>query len=76
MAHIDLARVIMTKKDNSKMAFLTIQDKSGVAEAVIFPEAFKKIGSLVKEGAIVAIKCSVAERGDKITIMIEDMKVL
>jgi len=76
VAHIDIARVIMTKKDNSKMAFLTIQDKSGVSEAVIFPEAFKKIGSLVKEGIVAAMKCSVAERGDKVTIMIEDIKVL
>lgn len=76
VAHIDQARVIMTKKDNSKMAFLTIQDKSGRAEAVIFPEAFKKIGSLVKEGAVAAMKCSIAQRGDKPTIMIEDLKVL
>lgn len=76
VVHIDIARVIMTKKDNSKMAFLTIQDKSAVAEAVIFPEAFKKIGSLVKEGIVAAMKCSVAERGDKVTIMIDDIKVL
>ncbi len=76
VAHIDAAKVIMTKKDNSKMAFLTIQDKSGVSEAVIFPEAFKKIGSLVKEGIVAAMKCSVAERGDKVTIMIEDIRVL
>ncbi len=76
VAHIDLCKVIMTKKDNSKMAFLTIQDKSATAEAVIFPEAFKKIGSLVKEGIVAAMKCSVAERGDKVTIMIEDIKVL
>jgi DNA polymerase-3 subunit alpha len=76
VAHIDLARIIMTKKDNSKMAFLTIQDKSGKAEAVVFPEAYKKIGSLIKEGAVAAMKCSVADRGDRVTIMIEDLKIL
>jgi DNA polymerase-3 subunit alpha len=76
VAHIDLARVIMTKVGNKRMAFLTIQDKSGIAEAVVFPEAFTKIGQLVKEGIVVAMKCSVAERGDKVTIMIEDIRVL
>jgi DNA polymerase-3 subunit alpha len=76
VAHIDTAKIIMTKVGNHKMAFMTIQDKSGIAEAVIFPEAFKKIGSLVKEGIVAAMKCSVAERGDKITIMIDDIKVL
>jgi len=76
VAHIDAVKIIMTKKDNSRMAFLTIQDKSAVSEAVIFPEAFKKIGPLVKEGIVAAMKCSVAERGDKITIMIDEIKVL
>jgi DNA polymerase-3 subunit alpha len=76
VVHVDQCRVIMTKKDNSKMAFLTIQDKSGTAEAVIFPEAFKKIGTLVKEGIVAAMKCSIAMRGEKPTIMIDDMKVL
>lgn len=76
VAHIDAAKIIMTKTNNQRMAFLTIQDKSGVAEAVVFPEAFKTIGPLIKEGIVAAMKCSVAERGDKITIMIEDIKPL
>lgn len=76
VVHIDLLRIIMTKKDNSKMAFLTIQDKSGVAEAVVFPEAYKRVGPLLKEGAVAAMKCSAAERGDKVTIMIDDVKIL
>jgi DNA polymerase-3 subunit alpha len=76
VVHIDAVKIIMTKKDNSRMAFLTIQDKSGVSEAVIFPEAFKKIGPLVKEGIVAAMKCSVAERGDKVTIMIDEIRVL
>jgi DNA polymerase-3 subunit alpha len=76
VAHIDLCKIIMTKVGNNKMAFLTIQDKSAISEAVIFPEAFKKIGSLVQEGIVAAMKCSVAQRGDKITIMIDEIKVL
>lgn len=76
VAHIDTVKIIMTKANNHRMAFLTIQDKSATAEAVIFPEAFKKIGTKVKEGVVAAIQCSVAERGDKVTIMIDDIKVL
>jgi DNA polymerase-3 subunit alpha len=76
VAHIDVARVIMTKVGNKRMAFLTIQDKSGIAEAVVFPEAFKTVGPFIKEGIVAAMKCSVAERGDKVTIMIDEIKVL
>jgi DNA polymerase III subunit alpha len=76
VAHIDTAKIIMTKSSNKKMAFLTIQDKTGVSEAVIFPETFTKIGSLVKEGIVVAMECSCSERDGKKSILIDNIKVL
>jgi DNA polymerase-3 subunit alpha len=76
VAHIDTAKIIMTKSSNKKMAFLTIQDKTGAIEAVVFPETFTKIGSLIKEGSVAAFECYASERDGKISIMIENMKVL
>lgn len=76
VAHVDTAKVIFTKNGGKKMAFLTIQDKTGSIEAVIFPEAFIKIGSLVKEGSVVAFECSPSNRDGKISVSIDNMKVL
>jgi DNA polymerase-3 subunit alpha len=76
VAHIDTAKIIMTKSSNKKMAFLKIQDKTGSIEAVVFPETFAKIGYLIKEGTVVALECSLSDRDEKKSILIDDLKVL
>lgn len=76
VAHIDTVKVIMTKSSGKKMAFLTIQDKTGQIEAVVFPETFAKIGSLIIPGVVVAMECSATSRDGKISILIDNIKVL
>ena len=76
VAHIDKAKVIMTKSGNKKMAFLNIQDKTGTIEAVVFPETFAKLGASIKEGTVVALECSPAERDGKKSLLVENLKVL
>lgn len=76
IAHIDIVRIINTKATNARMAFVTLSDKTGIAEAVAFPERFKEIGASLIEGSVVAIQCDVSERQDKVTIMIDNIKVL
>ena len=75
VAHIDTIKTIITKS-NTRMAFVTLHDKSGVAEGVIFPESFKKIGALLKEGIIVAVQCSVGNRDERKSLLIDNIKVL
>lgn len=76
VVHIDSAKIIMTKSGNKKMAFLKVQDKTGSIEAVIFPDTFAKIGSTVKEGIVVAMECSVSDRDEKKSLLVDNIKVL
>jgi DNA polymerase III subunit alpha len=76
VAHIDTIKIIMTKNGNNKMAFMTIQDKTGIMEAVVFPETFKKIGVMLKESTVVALKGTVSDREDKKSILVDDIKIL
>lgn len=76
VAHIDTVKVIMTKSSGKKMAFLTIQDKTGQIEAVVFPETFTKIGSLISPGIVAAMECSSTNRDGKVSILIDNLKVL
>jgi DNA polymerase-3 subunit alpha len=76
VAHIDTVKIIITKESNKKMAFLTIQDKTGTAEAVVFPESFKTMGPLLEEGKVAAMKCSVSDRNDRKSILIDEIKIL
>lgn len=75
VAHLDAVKPLITKS-NSRMAFVVLHDKTGLAEGVVFPEAFKKIGPLLSEGIVAAMKCSVTDRNEKVSILIEDLKVL
>lgn len=75
VAHIDTIKLITTKS-NTRMAFVTLHDKTGSAEGVIFPEAFKEYGSLLTEGSVVVLKCGTSKRDDRISITIDKVKVL
>ncbi len=75
VAHIDTIKIIMTKSSNQKMAFMTLSDKSGTAEALVFPETFKTIGPMLREGIVAAFQCSVSNRDDKKAILVDNLKV-
>jgi DNA polymerase-3 subunit alpha len=75
VAHIDTIKIIMTKS-SSKMAFVSLSDMTGTAEGVVFPENFKRIGQLLKEGSVVAMECSAAKKDDRKSILIDNIKVL
>lgn len=75
VAYIDTIKTIITKS-NTRMAFVVLHDKSGSAEGVVFPESYKKINETLQEGTVAAIQCSVSNRDDKTSILIENIKVL
>jgi DNA polymerase-3 subunit alpha len=75
VAYVASVKVILTKS-GGKMAFLALQDKSGTAEGVVFTENFKKFGDQIIDGTVVVMNCSVADRGDRKSILVDDIKVL
>lgn len=76
VAHIDTVKIIITKSSGLKMAFLTLTDKTGTAEGVVFPETYKTIGLHLREGAVAAMKCTFADRDDRRSVLIDDIKIL
>ena len=75
IATVESTKLFMTKS-NSRMAFVTLRDKTGVAEAVLFPEAFKEYGTIVTDGAILVIQCGVSDKNDRKSVIIDKAKVL
>jgi DNA primase len=43
---------------------------------LLFPEAYKEYGTIVTEGAILVLQCSVSDKNDKKSIIIDKVKVL
>ncbi len=57
-------------KSNQMMAFLTVEDRSGSMELVVFPKILSQYGSLLYEGSVISVLGTVSCRED------EDSKVL
>ncbi len=68
-------REIQTKK-NETMAFVTIQDFSGTAEAVVFPRIYKEFHALIVPDRCVALKANVNTRNGEKGFVIERVKGL
>ena len=59
-------------KSNSTMAFLTVEDKSGGIEALVFPKTLSESGSFLAEGKVVLIHGKVSVREDEDTKLVCD----
>ncbi len=73
-----LSRVkeVLTKKDLSPMAFLTLEDDSGVLDAVVFPKLYADIkGSLVPD-QIMVLTGKIDKREDKLNLIVNEAKAL
>jgi DNA polymerase-3 subunit alpha len=74
-AIIDVVRVIQTKK-NETMAFLTISDLSGSAEAVIFPRTYAESKNLIVPDQCLAMKLNLNTRNGERSFLVERVKGL
>lgn len=68
---LNAVKKIVTKKGKS-MAFITLEDITGQAEGVVFPDTFERIESLLVEDAHLIIWGKVDKRDDKIQLIVED----
>ncbi|HSE56797.1 MAG TPA: DNA polymerase III subunit alpha, partial [Candidatus Paceibacterota bacterium] len=75
VAAVHDVRVLYTK-NNSKMAFVVLQDKTGTLEGVVFPEAFKTIEPVLQPGKVIAIRCNLAKRNEELSLVIDQAKEL
>lgn len=68
-------KVILTKA-GKRMAFMQLEDFEGIMEAVIFPYLFEKQGDELAVGRVVALKGSVSRRDERISLAINELKLL
>jgi DNA polymerase III subunit alpha len=62
----------MTTKTNRTMAVAQVEDLSGSAEVVFFPDAYERCGDVLREEAIVSIKGRVDHRNESFQVIAEE----
>lgn len=73
---ITQVKKIITKKSNSEMAFVKIDDFTGSIELIVFPTVFERTKDLWQRDRPIIVKGKVSERDDRLTVIVEDMKRL
>ena len=68
------ARVILTKKNNSEMAFVKAEDTTGVVDMVVFPKLYQDCKNLLADGKVVLITGKVESREEEISFIVEKME--
>ncbi|RJR24211.1 DNA polymerase III subunit alpha [Candidatus Microgenomates bacterium] len=69
---ISAVRVVMTKKNNSEMAFATIEDGTGRIEVVVFPKAFAADKSIWEKDKVVAIRGKLEKRDEEFSVIVDE----
>jgi DNA polymerase III subunit alpha len=66
----------MRSRRGARWAILTLQDRTGVAEALVFPEAFQKLESILKSATPLLVKARVAVEDVGTRLIVADARVL
>lgn len=69
-------KLVNTKKNNSKMAFVTLSDDTGSIDCIIFPKLYAENPELWHEDSPLLIKGKVDNREDKLQIIVESAQVI
>lgn len=73
---ITQVKKIFTKNSNSEMAFVKIDDFTGVIELVVFPTVFQKTMNIWLADRIILAKGKLSQKDDRLTILVDDAKLL
>lgn len=68
---ISTVRKVFTKKNNSEMAFATLEDDTGSIDLVIFPKIYDKTKNLWESDKILIVKGKVEDRDGKLSFMVD-----
>ncbi len=65
LVYVNTVKIIYTKKDNRRMAFVSAEDETGDIEIVVFPDTFEKYKGVIKEESSFLIKGNVSISDDE-----------
>ena len=74
VAVISKIKVIRTKKNNAQMAFVSLEDSTGLIEAVVFPKAYESFTDLLTENRAIYVEGKISVREGETSVMIDLVK--
>jgi len=69
-------RLVNTKKNNSRMAFATLEDEVGKINIIVFPKLFKETAQIWQEDKPVFVTGRIDNRDDELSLIVEKVEEL
>ena len=73
---VERVRLVNTKKNNSKMAFITLEDDTKSIDCVVFPKLFTENPHLYTEDTALVVRGMVDNRDGKIQIVVDSVSLV
>lgn len=73
---ISRVKLVNTKKNNSKMAFITLEDDTKSIDCVVFPKLYAENPSMWVEDSALLVKGKVDNREDKLQIVVDSASLI
>ena len=64
---------IMTKANNSEMAFIKLEDLTGTIELVVFPKIFAQNTAVLHTDAVIQVWGRIDKKDDRLTLLAEEI---
>lgn len=71
VAIINRMKSIRTKKNNAQMAFVTLEDSSGIIEAVVFPKTYEQYSALLTENRPLYVEGKMSHKDDQASVLVD-----
>lgn len=73
---ISQSKKIITKNGGKEMAFVKLDDFSGIIELVVFPSIYERTKSIWRVDQVILLKGKVTEKEERLSVIVDDVKVL
>jgi DNA polymerase-3 subunit alpha len=73
---VNKLKLTQTKKNNERMAIITIEDLQGTMEALVFPRAYKECGQYLQKDAILFFKGNIDKKEQAPKLLINEITPL
>lgn len=68
---ISRVKIVFTKKNNSKMAFVSLEDGTGVIDCIVFPKLYAENPELWVEDQAIIVKGKIDNREEKLQVVVD-----
>lgn len=69
-------KLTQTKKNNERMAIITVEDPEGTLDMLVFPRAYKEIGTLLVKDAILFFKGNVDKKEGTPKLLVNEVTTI